>query len=71
MDTRYRDSGYSVKLTEAEHGDYLTILRKDAIVGEVAIALSDGGPDTPVQVVVKRFRPHELREVRTVDDFGD
>lgn len=69
MDTRYRDQGYSAKLTEAEHGAYLTIRRGDKVVAEVAIGFFHGGANAKAQVIVKRFAPDELREVAQIDDF--
>jgi hypothetical protein len=71
MDTRYRERGYAVELVEEAYGAFLTISRNGRIVGEVAVGIFSGGPDTPVQVAVKRFRPHELQKVTVDDDFEE
>ena len=62
MDTRYRERGYSVELFEGAYGACLKISRNGRTVGEVAVGIFSGGPDAPVQVAVKRFRPNELQE---------
>ena len=69
MDTRYKDRGYSATFMEEAHGAYLTIRRGDVIVGEVAVGVFHGGPQQPVEIMIKRFRPNELREVTQADDF--
>jgi hypothetical protein len=71
MDMRYRARGYSAKLTEAEDGAYLTIARNNIVIGEVAVTIFSGGPDTPASILVKRFRRNELRDVTAVDDYDD
>jgi len=68
-DTRYKDQGYSVKLLEDESGAYLTISRHDTIVAEIAVGFFPGGHERSAQVVVKRFKANELRDVHTVLDF--
>ena len=57
--------------TSIRYGAYLSIRRNGVIVGEVAVGIFSGGPDTPVQVAVKRFRPNELRQVTIADDFEE
>lgn len=69
MDTRYTDRGYSVTLLEEKFGAFLTISRNGKAVGEVSLGIFSGGPDEPVQMIVKRFKPGELPVVKTVDDF--
>lgn len=71
MDTRYQDRGYSASFTETEYGAFVTIRRGEVIVGEVAVGIFEGGPTEPVSIIVKRFRPNELRKVSTEDDFEE
>jgi hypothetical protein len=70
-DSRCKERGYSASLLEEDHGAYLRIRRGGTIVGDVAIGIFSGGHDAPVRIVIKRFRPDELREVAQVDDFDD
>jgi hypothetical protein len=69
MDSRYRDRGYSATLMEDAYGAFLTIKRNEVVVGEVAVGVFEGGPDEPVSIIIKRFRPNELRKVNEIDDF--
>ena len=69
MDTRYRDQGYAANLMEAPDGAFVTITRHGVVVGEIAVSFFAGGSDAKAQIAIKRFRPSELRQVETVDDF--
>ena len=66
----YRDRGYTAVLNATENGDFVQIRRGDTLICEVAMSVWPDGPNAEARIQITRFVPGELRDVRTVDDFG-
>jgi hypothetical protein len=69
MANPYRSLGYTAILDATEEGDFLQIKKNGVIVCEVAVSVFPDGPGAPARMIVKRFRPNELRKVDVTDDF--
>jgi hypothetical protein len=67
MDTKFRDEGYAVTLSEEPFGAFLTISKNETVVGQISVGVFSGGLHTAAQIEIRRFVSGELQHITTTD----